>query len=61
MKNHSFGKKFGKFFDTLLHGKWKKCKYYKTCEDARKESETCMHGGGEYCGKWKMKEGKDVW
>ncbi len=39
--------KSGKFLDTILHGKWKKCKYYKTCEDARAENETCMHGGGE--------------
>jgi hypothetical protein len=38
MKNHTFTAKFGKFLDTILHGKYRKCKYYKTCKDARKNA-----------------------
>jgi len=35
MKSHRFTAKFGKFLDMAIHGKWKKCKYYKTCGDAK--------------------------
>ncbi len=38
MKSHRFTAKFGKFLDTILHGKWRKCKCYKRCEDARAEN-----------------------
>jgi hypothetical protein len=37
MKSHCITAKFGKFLDYLIHGKWHKCRYYKTCEDARAE------------------------
>ncbi len=38
MKSHRITAKSGKLLDAILHGKWRKCKYYKMCEDARKDS-----------------------
>ena len=37
MKSHRIATKSGKFLDALIHGKYHKCKYYKMCEDARKD------------------------
>lgn len=29
------------------------CKFYKKCELFRKDSFTCTHGGGDYCGRYR--------
>ena len=34
-----------------------KCKYNKICNLYRKNSHTCNHGGGSYCGRFREYEG----
>jgi len=29
------------------------CRFYKKCEHFGKDSFTCTHGGGDYCGKYR--------
>ncbi len=48
MKSHRITTKFGKFLDTILHGKWHKCKYYKTCEDARADTWKSIERNAEF-------------
>ena len=33
-----------------------KCRYFNTCDYAKRENHTCTNGGGEYCGVWRHNE-----
>ena len=35
-----------------------KCRYFNTCDYAKRENHTCADGGGEHCGVWRHKEAR---
>ena len=47
---------YGLFAHTISYPfrRWLRCEFYKTCPHYTSESYTCEHGGGNYCGTWRM-------
>ena len=43
-----------------LFRRWLRCEYHKTCSHYTSQSYTCEHGGGNYCGTWRMLKFKEM-